>query len=69
MILYKHNAPFVVQTPALADMVDRLAFAACGSSQWPNPFAVEYHRAIVRRVIGAMSLRDLDLIADAKRKP
>lgn len=63
------NAPFAVQTVSHADMVERLAFAACGASRWPNPYAVEYYKAVVRRIIGAMTLRDLDEIAEQKRKP
>jgi hypothetical protein len=67
MISQKINVPFVAQTPALADLVDRLALAACGSPDWPNPYAREYHRVIVRRILGAMSLRDLEIIATGKR--
>jgi hypothetical protein len=68
MISHKTNVPLVAQPPTFADLVDRLAFIACGSTTWPNPYAREYHRAIVRRIIGAMTLRDLDTVADMKRK-
>ncbi len=47
---------------AFAEMVDRLALAACGAKLWPNPYAREYHRAVVRRTIAAMTAGDLELI-------
>lgn len=62
----RDNASKVTRSTTLADMVERLALAGCGSSLWPNPYAREYHRAVVRRVIGAMTPGDIELIKGTK---
>lgn len=50
------------RTAAVAEMVDRLALAACGAKLWPNPFARKYHIAAARRMLDAMTATDLELI-------
>lgn len=39
--------------------LERLALAACGVVLWPNPYAREYHRAAVLRMLRAMTAKDL----------
>lgn len=62
----KTNAPMVVRPAAVDQMVERLAFAGCGAKDWPTPYAADYHRAVVRRVLDAITLRDLRLIEAMK---
>jgi len=49
-------------TVAFAEMVERLALAACGAKLWPNHHAREYHRAAVRRMLHQITPADLKLI-------
>lgn len=46
----------------IAEMVERLAFAACGARLWPNEYARIYHRSAAQRMIDVMTLQDLTLI-------
>jgi hypothetical protein len=62
----KTSAPLVVRTVTVAEMVERLAFAACGAKLWPSPYAADYHRAAVRRMIDALTDADLRLIKAMK---
>lgn len=62
----KENAPIVVRPVTVSDMVERLALAACGAKLWPTPYAADYHKAAVRRVIEALTDRDLRIIKAMK---
>lgn len=62
------NASIVTRSNSFAEMVDRLALAACGRALWPNPYAADYHRAAVRRMIEAMTGADMQTIIRHKRQ-
>lgn len=62
----RDNASIGTRSTALADMVERLALAGCGSTLWPNPYARDYHRAVVRRMLAAMTQSDIALIKGMK---
>jgi hypothetical protein len=61
------NSKIAEQSVVIADMIDRLALAACGSVLWPNPYARDYHRAAVRRMLAAMTNTDIDAIKRLRR--
>lgn len=64
----KINAPVVARPTVVAidEMVERLAFAGCGAKTWPTPYAADYHRAVVRRILNTITLKDLRLIEAMK---
>jgi hypothetical protein len=61
------NASHVTRSNSFADTVERLALAACGRALWPNPYAADYHRAAVRRMIETMTGADMQAIIRHKR--
>lgn len=63
----KTNAPMVARPVAVADLIERLAFAACGAKLWPSPYAADYHRGAVRRMLDALTEKDVRLIEAMKR--
>lgn len=60
------DAPIVARSSPLDLLIDRLAFAACGANVWPSPYAADYHRAAVRRMLAVMTVKDLRLIEATK---
>lgn len=62
----KNTALIGTRSTALAEMIERLALAACGSALWPNPYARDYHRAAARRMLAAIRDSDIVLIKGMK---